>query len=1068
MTDVGDHSSRFFYTGGALPPESPSYIPRAADDQLFERLLNGDYCYVLVSRQMGKSSLMVHTLTRLVQRNITAVMVDLNSIGDDTTQEQWYYSLTEQLAGQLGLTEETDRFWDRSESKTALQKWVGTLEQLLRLHSERSLVIFIDEIDQVRSLPFKTDEFFAAIRSFHNRRAMDPNFKRLTFCLIGVALPSDLIEDPRITPFNIAERIDLTDFTEDQVVALKVGLQRDEIQDEVLLQRVFYWTNGHPYLTQRLCRAIVEDASVQTAADVDRLCGRLFFGADAATPDDNINLVSARLLHSDPDVVGLLTLYQRIAQGKNVHYDKANRLINVLMLAGAIRSMGGSLQIRNRIYAHVFDAKWISGNMPDAELRLQRRAYRRGVLRALSMASVVIAFMGFLLYRTHRADLNSLHALDIARQERDVANRELYVANMSLAQKAYAEGNIPRVQQLLEECRDQLGPAIYCGFEWRYLWGLIHQERYTLIDHANRIMSVAFSPDGRSVVTADGDATIRQWSTETGNKTKAFTYHYDTVSATAITADARVVGIATLDNAVRLHSSTSGRVVCRLPGFKQGVCSMTFSHDGRLLALGSFDGTIAIWRTVDRVRLQTFSGAGSWCEALAFSTDGQTLFASHQDGSKWIRDVTTGRVLTEFSRSSGRILVASFSPNGRTLATGGYDGRVLLWNRVNGKVTREMGRHRNRVIALAFSTDGQMLASGSLDRSAIIWNVASGGRIRSLEGHRGGTKCVAFAPNGRMLATGSDDRTTKIWDLAAKHTHQLGTGRRLISSVCFAPDGQRVVIAGENRHVVLWDIATGQPLSGFNHDASALAFGQDGQMLLIADTNGSLTVNDILNRSEVVLPRYTKAVWALDLSPKSPEAVIGRDAGMVNCVDTRTGHVTRIIATHLSDIAMLAFSPDGRWLAVSDTKGSGILVDYKTGRSVLTCSRPGAQCCAFCFSPIRGEFAVGFSDGFIELWNTTSYKREWSAAGHVGRIDALAFSPDGNNLVTGSDDHMVRVWNLQLGRVGREVWTLEGHADSISGLNFSPDGRSLISIDKRGMVIEWQGPLQITHPEPAP
>jgi hypothetical protein len=391
-----DACPHFFYTGGALPPETPSYILRSADEQLFGRLLHGDYCYVLVSRQMGKSSLMVHTLTRLVQQNITAVMVDLNSIGDDTTQEQWYYSLAEQLAGQLGLNEQTDSYWDRSESKTALQKWVGALEQLLRLHADRSLVIFIDEIDQVRSLPFKTDEFFAAIRSFHNRRAMDPNFKRLTFCLIGVAQPSDLIEDPRITPFNIAERIDLTDFTEDQVVALKVGLQREEIQDEVLLQRVFYWTNGHPYLTQRLCRAIVEDASIQMAHDVDRLCGRLFFGTDAATPDDNINLVSARLLYSDSDVVGLLTLYKRIFQGKRVHYDKANRLINVLVLAGSIRSVGGELKIRNRIYSQVFDAKWIADNLPNAEIQRQKAAYRAGVLRTAGVAAILLLLMSIL------------------------------------------------------------------------------------------------------------------------------------------------------------------------------------------------------------------------------------------------------------------------------------------------------------------------------------------------------------------------------------------------------------------------------------------------------------------------------------------------------------------------------------------------------------------------------------------------------------------------------------------------------------------------------------------------
>ncbi|MCW3098510.1 MAG: repeat-containing protein [Chthonomonadaceae bacterium] len=1062
MNDL-DYGSRFFYTGGALPPEAPSYIPRAADDQLFERLLNGDYCYVLVSRQMGKSSLMVHTLTRLVQQNITAVMVDLNSIGDDTTQEQWYYSLTEQLAAQLGLNEETDAFWDRSESKTALQKWVGALEQLLRLHSDRSLVIFIDEIDQVRSLPFTTDEFFAAIRSFHNRRAMDPNFRRLTFCLIGVALPSDLIEDPRITPFNIAERIDLTDFTEDQVVAWKVGLQRDEIQDEVLLRRVFYWTNGHPYLTQRLCRAIVEDVSVQAVQDVDRLCGRLFFGADGTNPDDNINIVSARLLHCDPDVAGLLTLYQRIAQGKSVRYDRANRLINVLILAGSIRSVSGILQVRNRIYAYVFDAKWISNHMPGVELRLQRQAYWRGVLRTLLITSIVIGVMGFLLYRAYRAEVRatsseqkSVHALEIAK-------RELYVANMSLAQKAYGEHNIQRVEELLKECQQQRGMADYCGFEWRYAWGLIHQEHCTLADEASRVMSTGFSPDGTVVVTVDGDANIKRWNAETGHILNTFSSHHGIVSASSITADAGIVGIATLDKRVRIHSGTSDRIICELPGFTEGVCTMTFSRDGRLLALGTFAGTVVIWRITDKVRLGTFPSTGVWCEALAFSPDGKSLFASHRDGSKWIRDINTGRILTELDRGSGRILAASFSPDGRTLATGGYDGQVLLWNSLSGKTIRKMRGHHLRATALAFAPDGQILASASWDRSAILWNLASGERLRSLEGHRDGITCLAFSPNGHRFATGSHDRTTKIWDLDVKHTHHLATDSGLIS-VFFTPDGTTAGVVREDRDVAVYDVATGRLLQKFARKASTLAFGPDGRILVIAGIDGSVTANDLSNGSHKVLYNANKTVWGLDLSPTVPEAVIGNDAGLVTCVDIRT-RSTRGITTPLADVASVTFSPDGRLLAILDKYGAGLVVNYLSGRTVLNFSRHGVSCCTLCFSQKSTELAVGFSDGFVEMWNTTSAKREWSALGHVGPINALAFSADGNNLVSGSDDYMVRLWNV---RLGREVWTLEGHSNGICGLNFSLDSRSFISIDKRGTVIEWRGPPQLMNAGPTP
>src|SRR5207248_3869454 len=114
----------------------------------------------------------------------------------------------------------------------------------------------LDEIDVVRSLPFSTDEFFAAIRECYNRRAQEPAWARLTFCLLGVASPSDLIQDTRTTPFNIGRRVELTDFTPAEAAPLAEGLGQEEPANRALLDRVLYWTGGHPYLTQRLCQAI--------------------------------------------------------------------------------------------------------------------------------------------------------------------------------------------------------------------------------------------------------------------------------------------------------------------------------------------------------------------------------------------------------------------------------------------------------------------------------------------------------------------------------------------------------------------------------------------------------------------------------------------------------------------------------------------------------------------------------------------------------------------------------------------------------------------------------------------
>src|SRR5262249_19300114 len=189
-------------------------------------------------------------------------------------------------------------------------------------------VSFIDEFDSVRSLPFSTYEFCAAIRECYNRRTRDPEYERLTFCLLGVASPSDLIRDTRMTPFNIGRRIDLTDFTEEEARPLAIGLEvgeagtpgRSAREARALLKRILYWTGGHPFLTQRLCLAVAAPGGMgsmgslgssdrtfhtshtpstsHTAADVDRLVEGLFLSSSAQERDDNLIFVRERLLKS--------------------------------------------------------------------------------------------------------------------------------------------------------------------------------------------------------------------------------------------------------------------------------------------------------------------------------------------------------------------------------------------------------------------------------------------------------------------------------------------------------------------------------------------------------------------------------------------------------------------------------------------------------------------------------------------------------------------------------------------------------------------------------------------------
>src|SRR5438093_3350351 len=281
----------FYVTGGTLRPDAPSYVERQADKDLFEGLLNGEFCYVLTSRQMGKSSLMVRTANKLRAKGNHVIALDLTAIGQNLTLEQWYNGFLTSMGEQAGLEDELEQFWIANERLSPVQRWFTAIRKTVLAWRPGPAVIFLDEIDTVRSLPFSTDEFFAAIRECYNRRSEAAEFNRLTFCLLGVATPTDLIRDTRLTPFNVGRRVELNDFTSQEAAQLALGLQWRGSETALdaddpgpaILARILHWTDGHPYLTQRLCRAVAEakwnsrerNLEPINSSTIDRLCDEL-------------------------------------------------------------------------------------------------------------------------------------------------------------------------------------------------------------------------------------------------------------------------------------------------------------------------------------------------------------------------------------------------------------------------------------------------------------------------------------------------------------------------------------------------------------------------------------------------------------------------------------------------------------------------------------------------------------------------------------------------------------------------------------------------------------------------
>ena len=371
--------SWFFTTGGTLHHNSPSYVERQSDKQLFDLLSQGEFCYVLTARQMGKSSSMVRAAMRLKEVDIDSLILDLTAIGQNLNTEQWYDGLLVKIGQTMHLEDELEDYWMDHQRLSPVQRWFQAIRNVILPRIKKKLVVFFDELDMVRSLPFPTDELFGAIRQCYNQRIEDSEYKKLTFCLLGVATPADLIKDPNATPFNIGHRVPLNDFSYQEALPLARGLEQNpEDQERAgrLLKQIHHWTHGHPYLTQRLCRAVMEQSSEldeeqkEPETWVDMVCEEIFLSSRAREKDDNLLYVRERIRRSQLDQMTLLELYERILNKTEVPDDDTNPLISELFLSGLARVEKNHLVVRNKIYEHVFNTEWIDLVRPMAEIEM--------------------------------------------------------------------------------------------------------------------------------------------------------------------------------------------------------------------------------------------------------------------------------------------------------------------------------------------------------------------------------------------------------------------------------------------------------------------------------------------------------------------------------------------------------------------------------------------------------------------------------------------------------------------------------------------------------------------------
>jgi WD40 repeat protein len=1105
-------SSSFYITGGTLPTNAPSYVTRRADIDLLEALDHGDFCYVLNTRQMGKSSLMIRTANLLRNQGCVVAVLDLAAIGQNLSPAQWYAGMLSLLAEQVGKEDELDAFWQAHTELGPLQRLFTAIRQVVLPALSKRLVVFVDEIDAVRSLPFAADEFFGAVRETYNRRSTDPIYQKLTFCLIGVATPADLISDTRMSPFNIGRRIELADFRREEAATLAQGIEGGS----ALLQRVLYWTNGHPYMTQRLCRAIADARDITTPGQVDTICERLFLTKQARDTDDNLAFVRNRLLRSEVDLAALLHLYQQVRSGKKVKDDETNPLVPVLRLSGVVAVRGGFLTVRNRIYDRVFDRDWVFAHLPDAEIRRQREAYRHGVLRTGAVAAVIVIVMAFLtaeaMHQKSKARTAEIHAEIATLNEREAHE----LADLQLAGQVWdsQNGSSQEVRDLLDESRS-LGESGQ-RFEWRYQWGMLNNSCVASISMGARyvwIQNTALSAKSFYAVDFNNVYHVRisDGRILSSLPLAAKIHHY---FSAGISPDGERLAVLTDDHRIEIRDLSTLRVLSTWSIGNHGLGAVYFLDNGRVVAAKLNDPAFsgACWDAQTGHKLDSWTNNSSLTAWCVWSGDGAYRAAANfprngQITLTRVRRAHFNDYRPPVVRVQGALIEdVQIADDGRTVAAADSGGMVYIWDTATGNLERSWHAQSANITDVEFSGDKTELAVGSNDGAIRLWNICSGSpqRIALLKGNVGWVDSLAFSADKHWLISTDSTYTARLWNLQTVGSTPLpGTHAVPVTSLSYSPDGLALSATLADGSAVLWDTLSRGALpwpsclqprgpssgplilcSAFAPDNRTVATSGIDRPVVEQSSAHKNSRSTPAGRSFVQFwnwhtgrpgPRWESpeetgnasplpldggpAVLAFSPDGRSLAGGFGSRGNSENndvvvVWDTATGREIDVLRIFHDSVRALAFSPDGATLNAGCLDGQIYRFDARSwqyqGR--MDC---GDSVWSVAFSPNGQAFAEGDAAGNIQLWDARTWKSPRQLTGHTSGVAALAFSPDSQTLASASWDTTVTLWDVATGMPTR---TLVGHNAPVEALAFSPnppDSTALASGDDLGAVILW-------------
>ncbi len=554
-----------------------------------------------------------------------------------------------------------------------------------------------------------------------------------------------------------------------------------------------------------------------------------------------------------------------------------------------------------------------------------------------------------------------------------------------------------------------------------------HQEVALLTGHTSEVTSVAFSPDGQTIVSASYRGTILLWDAHTGTQRQTLSDRTSGVTSVAFSPDGQTIASASWswrnwngwNYTTTLWDVRTGTQRQTLTRHTSGVTSVAFSPDGQTIASASSAGEVWLWDVQTGTRKQTLTGHTSGVYSVAFSPDGNTIASASSAGEVWLWDVHTGTHRQTLKGHANDVYSIAFSPDGNTIASASRDYTVRLWDARTGTQKQTLTGHTSAVISVAFSPDGQTIASASWDHTVRLWDAHNGTQKQTLRGHTSTVYSVAFSPDGNTIASANGDHTVRLWDAHTGTNRQTLTGHTsTVYSVAFSPDGNTIASASGAHHIVQ-------------------------QWRASRDYTGPWTPSG----------DYTVRLW-----------------------DTHTGEHKQTLKGHTYGITSVAFSPDGKTIAGASLHSTTLLWDVHTGAHKTLRDRISGVT-SVAFSPdgntianASGQWDWEWGRGFsLRLWDARTEEHKQTLY-HTAGVTSVAFSPDGKTIASASGGLWwrrrgpeMRLWDAH---TGAHKQTLD-HTHGVHSVAFSPDGNTIAGASHHGTILLWdvtQPPVDMSVP----